>query len=213
MKKLASLVVVVVLGGCAAQQQDDNRVVNQEAISKARAECIGETAIDAALDSNDFMYVRTTVRGQCRKYEHMIIDTYPAAERMTASDFLEKTFLQTSEEAAAFALNLLKDKKEYLNKFYQCLVYRTSKREAAGNMEEFRDISKSEISACYDIVMAPYIGSMDNEYSARRREKIINETTEMYVKILLEETAKVLKRKPPLAPPKQPKYESKGIQV
>ncbi len=198
MKKLMIVVTalcVMTISGCATQLQREDLLAERSAIIKAQVECIGETAIDAAFDYGDFMYVCSMTRNKCSDYINRHIATYPPAYKMEAHNSFKNSFDKITEEASAFALNYLKDKKEYLDKFYNCAVDRTSKREIAKNIEEFKDISRSEITICYNMIMTPYIGKKDNEYSARRRERIINETTDMQVKILLEEIEKTKNRK------------------
>ena len=121
----------------------------------------------------------------------MIVDQHPPDIKLQAFNSYQSVFAEASEGATSAALHILKNKKEYWENLYACSVDRIANRlkgKMPQSIEEFRDISMDETTACYDVAIAPYIDKESNKYSKARRYKIIEETTDMHIKVFTELT-------------------------
>ena len=208
MKKFAVIFgMLAILNGCASRSPELSTLRDQH------HECLYETAIDTALVSDDLTYVQTIVRAQCRKYENMTLDSLNN-NRAYDETRLDSTFANMAHDAAAHALALLKNKQEYYNKFYECFLDRTLKRileEKPQDVEEVASISRSETSACYDNIMAPYIGGKSNAYSEQRRNVFIEEAIKIQVKTVIDQLTKAQQKKAPSELQKLPKRKPQYI--
>ena len=209
MKKFAVIFgMLAILNGCASRSPELSTLRDQH------NECLYETAIDTAFTSDDFAYVQGVVRTRCQKYENMTLD-YFSHNRSYDETRLESTFAKMAHDAAAQALDLFKNKQEYYNKFYECFLDRTIKRileEKPQDIAEIVSISRAETSACYDNIMAPYIGGKSNEYSEQRRNVFIEEATKIQVKTIIDQLTKAQQKKAPSEPQKLPKRKPQYIQ-
>ena len=208
MKKFAVIFgMLAILNGCASRSPELSTLRDQH------NECLYETAIDTAFTSDDFAYVQGVVRTRCQKYENMTLD-YFSQNRSYAEARLDSTFAKSAHDAAAHALALLKNKQEYFSKFYECFLDRTLKRilaEKPQDVEEVVSISRSETSACYDNIMAPYIGGKSNAYSEQRRNVFIEEAIKIQVKTVIDQLTKAQQKKAPSELQKLPKRKPQYI--
>ena len=189
-KVLLLCVCVLMVSGCATYEQTPPPTVDRRQLVADLVECLHESAINKALVSDDFNYIRASIRNTCDSYERNLENSYPPEFRVTARSQFSENSRERSERATAWAMDILRNKKDYLDEYHDCTFEKitdqiTQKQIWNDTASELNLLCTEAARLCYDQVLTPYIGKRDSRYSRERREKIIAAEAKAHVSAIL----------------------------